>query len=169
MSSINNTCYNKLFTMYYYDTESLFSYFALMFIVDYTLARLQRAEETCNKRQIDLNAIACMRTQLLFIYYYTSYYINLIAECHTIFYVHDTRLLLWITANFTDLVSITLIFISVLTILAELDITEEVIEAISREFLTKTKTTVKGSTLSYICDLLFLPCISCGWLAYCFR
>ena len=37
MSSINNACYNKLFTMYYYDTESLFSCFALMFIVDYTL------------------------------------------------------------------------------------------------------------------------------------
>ena len=85
------------------------------------------------------------------------------------FYVHDTRLLFWITANVTDLVNITLIFISVLTILAELDITEEVIEAISKEFLTKAKTTVKGSTLSYICDLLFLLCISCSWLAYCFR
>ena len=57
MSSINNACYNKLFTMYYYDTESLFSCFALMFMVDYTLKRLQRAEETCNQCQIDLNAI----------------------------------------------------------------------------------------------------------------
>ena len=44
-----------------------------MFIVDYTLTGLQRAEKTCNKCQIDLNAIACMRIQLLFIYYYTSY------------------------------------------------------------------------------------------------
>ena len=146
MSSINNACYNKLFTMYYYDTESLFSCVALMFIVDYTLKRLQRAEETCNQCQIDLNAIACMRIQLLFIYYYTSYYINLITECPTIFYVHDTQLLFWITANVTDLVNITSIFISVLTILAELDITGEVIEAISKEFLTKAKTTVKGST-----------------------
>ena len=88
-----------------------------------------------------------MRIQLLFIYYCTSYYINLIAECHTIFFnVHDTRLLFWITANVTDLVNITFILIVVLTILAELDITEEVIETISKEFLTKAKTTVKGST-----------------------
>ena len=30
-------------------------------------------------------------------------------------YIHDTQLLFWITANVTDLVNITLIFISVLT------------------------------------------------------
>ena len=71
--------------MYYYNTESLFSYFAQILVVYYTLTRLQRTEETCNKCQIDLNAIACVRIKLLFIYYYTSYYINLIAECHTIF------------------------------------------------------------------------------------
>ena len=46
-------------------------------------------------------------------------------------YIHDTQLLFWITANVTDLVNITLIFISVLTFLAELDITGEVIVAIS--------------------------------------
>ena len=55
-------------------------------------------------------------------------------------------MLFLIPTNVTDLVIITLIFISVLSILAELDITKEVLEAISKEFLTKAITTVKGST-----------------------
>ena len=62
------------------------------------------------------------------------------------FYVHDTRMLFLIPTNVTDFVIITFIFLSVLTILAELDITEEVIETISKEFLTKAKTTVKSTT-----------------------